>query len=59
VLNCFGERLGPLREEARACLRLAKVTQEVAEQIKLRDQAARLAMQAKTEERQMRLGAGR
>ena len=52
----FARRLKLLREEARACLHLAKLTALEAERVSLRRQAARLAMQAELEERQRKAG---
>jgi hypothetical protein len=52
--NRFTRRLELLREEARACLRPAKLTALEAERMRLRSQAALLAMQAELEERQQR-----
>lgn len=45
-------RLKLLREEARACLHLARLTVAEAERMALRNQAARFAMQAEHEQRQ-------
>ena len=48
----FAKRLKLLREEARACLHLAKLTAVEAARMRLRRQAAYFAMQAELEERQ-------
>ena len=51
MVSPLNRRLKMLREEAAACLYLAKVTQAADERVALRRQAARLAMQAEVEER--------
>jgi hypothetical protein len=50
--SCSSRRLKLLRQEAHACLHLARLTETQAERLRLRGEAARLAMQAEQEDRE-------